>query len=396
MVYTQAGLKAHGGKPVRVSVLTNAVPNYRRPVFDAVAKDPGVKLKVFVSLPVDFSDKEAQKSLLLHHSMGVNIRRRSVHSKAGTEQIEWLHIPIMLLLDLLIFRPDLVISGEFGLRSFIAYFASKLRGVPFVLWSEEIKENARSLTWLQRLLRGFLIPKADAFLVWGLPAVKYLKSWKVSDNKIYYCAQAVDNQFWQRRMLLYDRNKLRLELDLHGKVFLAVGRLIARKGFDKLLLAWNLMSISCKQENTLVLVGDGPENKSLRQLAKNLGLSKILFTGSQDSDQLAKWYALADIFVFPSLLDVWGLVVNEAMACGLPVLASKHAGASQELVQNSGVGELFEPNDIVVFSALLERWCTKDVSIKRDQIHAAVERLNFDVSIAAFRRIVTEQTRAGW
>jgi glycosyltransferase involved in cell wall biosynthesis len=379
---------------LRVAVLTNTVPGYRRPILEGVARESGVRLEVFVSLPLDAADPGARDTLVLRQSKGFNLNRRTHHRAAGTEQAEPLHVPVMLAFDLMRFRPDIVISGELGLRSLAGWLVARVRRVPLLLWSEEIAENARAAGTLQRMLRRFLISRANGFLAWGRPAVNYLKSWNVPECRVHYCAQAVDNEFWRAKAQGCDRTTFRREHELEGKVFLAVGRLLPRKGFDKLLLAWATMEPACAHANSLVLAGGGPEEQSLRALVRSRGIPNVTFAGPQEPGRLARWYAAADVFVFPSLVDVWGLVVNEAMACGLPVLASKYAGASQELVGGDGVGALFDPADIPAFAALLRQWCTDAPRVDTARIAETVGRLNFDVSIAAFREALTRH--ANW
>jgi glycosyltransferase involved in cell wall biosynthesis len=82
-------------------------------------------------------------------------------------------------------------------------------------------------------------------------------------------------------------------------------------------------------------VGSGPEEERLRQLAD--GDDRILFPGYRDGACKTAWYAAADLFVFPSLHDPWGLVVNEAMAFGLPIIASDAAGCVPDLLQDNGL-----------------------------------------------------------
>ena len=376
---------------LRVAVLTNAVPAYRTPVFMALAADGAIDMRFFVSLPVEVSDVSARSCLSLRHSKGVNLRRRTVHKQASTENVEWLHVPVMLLFDLLFFRPDILITGEFGLRSLAAYFVARLRRVPMIIWSEEIHEHAAGISGLQRRLRSFLIPRANGFLAWGMPAVRYLRSWRVADERIYYCAQAVDNDYWSTHANDHDRKEMREELDVRGRMFLAVGRMMTRKGFDKLLLAWAAMPAEMREGNTLVFVGGGPDEYAIKSLARSCESLNVIFTGPQAPEQLGRYYAAADVFVFPSLLDVWGLVVNEAMACGLPVLASKYAGASQELVDDTGVGELFDPNNQDEFTAVLRRWCTEPPAINHAHIRAVVSKLNFGVTATAIRTMLAEQ-----
>ncbi len=374
---------------IKVAVLTNVVLAYRRPVFEALHQTPGVCLRLFLSLPCEMSDQQARSALPMTHSRGLNLKWRTRYTHVATAYTEALHIPLSLFVDLLRYRPDLVISGEFGLRSVVAFWVARLRRIPLLLWTEEIPERARGISSLQKRLRGFLIPRATAFLAWGKPAVSYLRSLGVDEEKIHYCAQAVDNEGWGRECARYDRQLVRNELGIRGKGFLTVGRLVEGKGFQYLLLAWSRLPATVRENNTLIVVGEGPEEAKLRQIAVDNALKTVLFTGRHSGAGLAKFYAAADVFVFPSLIDVWGLVVNEAMACGLPVLASRFAGASQELVDNNDVGQTFDPTDLEGFASLLREWAMRAEHIPRERPVAVVSRVNFNVTIEALRRVVT-------
>lgn len=373
----------------KVAVLTNAVLSYRRPVFEALQKTPGICLRLFLSLPCEMSDQRARTTLAMTHSRGLNLKWRTRHPHLATSYTEALHIPLALIFDLLRYRPDLIISGEFGLRSLVAYWVARSCRIPLLLWTEEIAERAKSISASQKRLRAFLIPRATSLLAWGEPAVRYLRSFGVADEKIHYCAQAVDNEAWARECARYDRQRVREELGVRGKTFLTVGRLVEGKGLRHLLLAWSLLPADARENNTLMIVGGGPEGAALREIARANDLKTVLFAGPHSGATLAKYYAAADIFVFPSLVDVWGLVVNEAMACGLPVLASRFAGASQQLVDDNDVGEMFDPTDVDAFASLLRQWAVRAEPIPRERPMAVVSALSFDVTIQALRRAIT-------
>ena len=130
-------------QPVKVAVLTNWIPSYRRPVFEILLKDSSLELKLFVSSPLDRSDVQAVNTLPIRYSKGINLPYKTYHNDTKAHQFQNLYIPFGLPPDLLFFRPDLIISGEFGLRSLVAMMVARLRGIPFVLWSEEIAESAK-------------------------------------------------------------------------------------------------------------------------------------------------------------------------------------------------------------------------------------------------------------
>lgn len=381
---------ARSVKRSKVAVLTNIVPTYRYPIFAALARQETLDLRIFVSLPIERSTPEAQATLPLHYSPGINLRWRTYHRQVARSQIEPLHIPLRLFYDLARFRPQVIISGELGLRSLGAWLLAKLLSSHLVIWTEEITETARSKSGLQHRLRRFLIPRTRAFLAWGEPAADYLRSFDVPDRAIYLCAQAVDNDAWLERVRKLDRNQLRAKLGFHGRIFLSVSQLINGKGIDLLISAWLAVPQHYRADSKLVIVGRGSEAERLKQQAGDH--PDIVFAGYQPQEQLADYYAAADVFIFPSLIDVWGLVVNEAMVCGLPVLASKYAGASQGLVQNTGAGEVFDPADHGEFTALLQRWCTRPLSIEPRFIRSIIAPFNFDVSISAMRRVILEKS----
>jgi glycosyltransferase involved in cell wall biosynthesis len=375
---------------VRVAVVTNAIPIYRRPIFEALQRLPGFEFRIFLSLPPHLSDAGALRHLPVHYSRGLNIPFKTRHAHLRVAQTEWLHLPILLPWDLLRFSPDIVICGELGPKSLLAYLLARVRRVPLVLWSEATLAHSRGISRLQRWLRTFLISRATAFLAWGEPAAQYLGSFGIDENKIYRCVQAVDNDFWMRESARCDREATRTQLNFRGKVFLAVGRLVPLKGFDYLLRAWAGVAVEVRDRHMLVLVGAGPEESALRRLADALGLRHIVFAGAQSPRDLVNYYAAADVVVVPSLVDVWGLVVNEAMACGLPVLGSKYAGASQQLIRDDSVGELFDPLDVADFTAKLQRWCMRVDRVPSPSSVAAVSALRFEVSIDALRRVIAD------
>jgi glycosyltransferase involved in cell wall biosynthesis len=373
----------------RVAVVTNAVPVYRRPVFEALQRLPQFEFRIFVSLPTHLSDADALRRLPIHYSRGLNIPFKTPHVHLRVAQTEWLHLPMLLPLDLLRFRPDVVICGEFGPKSLLAYLFARVRGVPLVLWSEATLAHSRGISRLQRWIRTFLVARATAFLAWGEPAARYLSSFGIDENKIYRCAQAVDNAFWMRERARCDRETARTQLNFSGKVFLAVGRLIPLKGFDYLLRAWAGVDIRVRDHHMLVIVGSGPEDRALRRLAAALGLRRVVFAGAQSPRDLVTYYTAADVLVVPSLVDVWGLVVNEAMACGLPVMVSKYAGASQ-LIRDDSVGELIDPTDLADFSAKLQRWCMRVDRLPSSASVTAISALCFEASVDAIHRVIAD------
>jgi glycosyltransferase involved in cell wall biosynthesis len=132
---------------------------------------------------------------------------------------------------------------------------------------------------------------------------------------------------------------------------LYVGQLIERKGLRYLIDAYDRLKRTYA-DVALVLLGYGPLRNELEETARMRGLPDVHFLGHMDVEQIPRAYAMADVFVLPSLEDTWGLVVNEAMACGLPVVVSERVGGSVDLVRDGENGFLVEAGDA---DALAER-----------------------------------------
>jgi glycosyltransferase involved in cell wall biosynthesis len=139
------------------------------------------------------------------------------------------------------------------------------------------------------------------------------------------------------------------------RILLYVGRLAAEKGLEYLLDAFSKLRIALHPTTRLVIVGDGPLKASLLQQAQTQGLSqRITFTGTLPVDQLPHWYRAADLTVMPSLLEWFGAVAVESLACGTPIVGT-HAGGLVDIVKEFDCGMLVPPRDSnALASAIIE------------------------------------------
>ncbi len=373
----------------KVALVIKCVPPYRYPVFRALHASTKFATRFIASMPWSWSVPEARKTLDLIRSRGITINRSTKHKGVNVEQKEPVTVPLSLPLDLLRFRPDLIISGNMGPVSLASVLTARLMRVPFVLWTEEIATTAGEISRIQKILRRIILPRTNAFLAWGKPAVDYIVSQGFDPARVHYCAQAIDNDWWIARSRAADRDAIRQQLGLKGRVFLLTGQLISRKGFDKLMMAWAKLDPRHQAENALLVVGSGEDEEKLRQLARDLEIPNIVFTGGKSHDELPDIYSAADVLVFPSLVDVWGMVVNEGLACGLPVLASKYAGSSQELITSPEYGEQIDPLDIDSMTATLGKWMECELP-DAEILRTHVRKINFGVTVKAFEDVIEQ------
>jgi glycosyltransferase involved in cell wall biosynthesis len=176
-----------------------------------------------------------------------------------------------------------------------------------------------------------------------------------SEDRIFCGIDVVDNQFFSHEADKARRSEeaLRDTLSLPRRYFLFVGRFLRRKGIEDLVNAYTRYRNTAEDPWDLVFVGAGPEEDSIRACA--VRVKGIRVVGPKYDESLCCCYALAGALVVPSRSDPWGLVINEGMASGLPVIASRGCGAVKTLVLEGENGWTFDPCDQTALMALLQR-----------------------------------------
>lgn len=363
----------------KVALLTNELPPYRRPIFELLGRHPRLAVAAYLS-----TRKEPHRLWDGLHDLPnvkVQVMRSFAFYLRSRERERLVHLPAAVLPALLRNRPDAVISGEFGFRTLLAWVYCALFRKPLIVWSGEITYGAQFANRPQRFLRRFLSRRAAGFLAYGQAARWYLQSLGVDNRKISILKQAVDNEYWRNARQAADLHAVRAKHSITGKAALCVANLLYPKGIHHLIEAWAALPRTLQQANTLMLVGGGNQRAELEALAVSLDAQNLVFVGPVPPDALPAYYAAANFLVLPTLLDVWGLVVNEAMASGLPVLCSKYAGCAEELIIPGKTGDIFDPTDVAAFSALLARWLQTPHTTPDPAIQEHIQRWNFDSSM---------------
>jgi glycosyltransferase involved in cell wall biosynthesis len=183
----------------------------------------------------------------------------------------------------------------------------------------------------------------------------YYRMMGFSEERIVCGVDVVDNDFFSRGADEVRRREeeWRSILLLPKRYFLFVGRFLRRKGIEDLIDAYVLYRNMTDDPWDMVLVGAGPEKDTITNLAARI--EGIRLVGPKHGDRLCLYYALAAALVVPSRSDPWGLVVNEGMASGLPVIVSRGCGAAMTLVREGENGWAFDQCDRSAFAALLHR-----------------------------------------
>jgi glycosyltransferase involved in cell wall biosynthesis len=250
-------------------------------------------------------------------------------------------------------RPDAVAVngwGDFG--SAITLRCCCRRKLPIVLMSESSAGDNRR-NWLIEAIKSRVIKLSAAALVGGRAHAKYLAALGLSPEAISTGYDAVDNDHFARGAdcARAEPGPLRQRWGLPANYFLASSRFIPKKNLMFLIRAYARYYASDRGESgdnawKLLLLGDGPQRPDIEALARELHVAESLFMpGFKTYEVLPAYYGLAGAFLHASTTEQWGLVVNEAMASGLPVVVSDRCGCAGELLRHGENGFAFDPRD---------------------------------------------------
>jgi glycosyltransferase involved in cell wall biosynthesis len=213
-----------------------------------------------------------------------------------------------------------------------------------LLWSESTAFDHRRF-WAAEKYKSWVLSYFDGALVAGGPHSRYMQELGMPSDVIAIIGGTVDNELFATRADEMRAAAIGNERLSAMPYFLYVGRFTSAKNLPFLLRAFHLYRVmSPGLAHDLVLVGSGPEEETLRSLTRDLRIDGVHFVGNKQLDELLPYYAFAQAFVIASKSEPWGLVINEAMASGLPVLASSMCGAAEDLVIPHETGLLFDPN----------------------------------------------------
>jgi len=329
----------------RLVIITEIIAPYRIPVFNALALHAALNLHVIFLAETDgavrrwrvYKDeirfsyqvlpswrwRAGKTSLLMNRGLGTALSK---------------------------VQPQVIICGGYNyIASWEALFWARRHGVAFVLWSESNRQDERrGRVWVESM-KAYFLKRCDGFVVPGKSALNYLRSLGSPGDRISTAPNAVDNGLFemQAQNARDHATEVREKLKLPPRFILFVGRLIPEKGVFDLLDAYAKLESGLRSEVGLVFAGDGASWQELVKRSKQIDTGAVCFPGFAQREDLAVIYALAEVLVLPTHSDPWGLVVNEAMACGLPIIVSSVAGCSADLVEDRWNGYTVPARDSV-------------------------------------------------
>ena len=256
-------------------------------------------------------------------------------------------------------EPDVaLVSGWYSAYLVRAIWECRRAGIPLVYRGDTNlagrRSGVRGWTWQRRT--RFLLGRFDAWLSVGALAHEYLEHFGARTDRVFDSPHAVDNAFFAREAAAFAGAELRAEarrgwgIAEDAFVALFVGKLVPDKRPFDVIEAIHAMSAEC----VFLVAGSGPLESQCREEARRKSVSAV-WRGFQNQGELGRAYAISDCLVLPSERETWGLVVNEALATGLPCVVSDGVGCALDLIAPGETGEVFPAGDVGVLASELTR-----------------------------------------
>ncbi|MCL0035145.1 glycosyltransferase family 4 protein [Thermodesulfovibrionales bacterium] len=269
--------------------------------------------------------------------------------KGKIDDINSIKLAIETYKKLNLYNPEVVIIGGYDrLACWAALFwAKKHKRKAIVMIESHYLDRPRSA--IKENIKKLFISRCDAILAAGTRHRDYVIRLGAKSENIFIMkgVGGVNLSLYQTAVLERRKNKIELCNELgapYKNYFLYVGRFSPEKNLLFLLKTYERLKNKERTDNWgLILVGDGPQRKEIESFVKDKGIKNVFFPGFIQKEKLPYFYTISDVFVLPSISETWGLVVDEAMVSGLPVLVSNRCGCYPDIVQDGVNGFSFDP-----------------------------------------------------
>lgn len=265
------------------------------------------------------------------------------------------------------FNPDIVnLTGYYDFASWAVLFYCKISNIKTILSNESTSDD-HARNKLKEFIKSLIIKQFDGYFNFGTLSKNYLLGLGVKPEKMLVNRNCVDNKALKNiyQNCLPKRIDRQKALNLASKNFIFVGRLINYKNILIFLEAFGIAQSELNKDWGVIILGDGEQKEDLQKFVKEKNIQQISFQKGVTWQQVPKYLSLSNVLVLPSYSEPWGLVVNEAMACGLPVIVSEKCGCAIDLVKNGENGFRFSPNNIEQLTLILRKFMSNEVDSKQ-------------------------------
>lgn len=358
-------------KRYRLAVLNSHPIQYFAPLYRRIAETPDVDITVCYcskqGLQQGFVDPGFGKEDIWDVPLLEGYQHKFLPNVGGDHGVHGFFSLLNLSIIAELWRGNydaILVHGHNTATNLVAIFSAKMVGTRVFMRCDTHLLHRRPL---KRFLRRSLMTKfyrvCDACLYIGTRNRDFYRAHGVPFEKLFFVPFTVDNQSFADRadVARTGRESRRAGLNVPPDipVILYASKLTSQKRPRDLLLAQAELvrrGVLC----VLVIAGDGKERSALEEEAKTLGLARVVFVGFVNQSELPAYYAIADVFVLPSENEAWGLVINEVMSCGVPVVTTRETGASVDLVRDGETGYSYQTGDVTALADALAKVITDD------------------------------------
>lgn len=326
---------------LKIALIHNIIAPYRIPLFEELAAHPSIDLTVYFC-------SETHKNRKWNVLRDVNFHYEILPGILFQPGSITININPVIISKIKHGQFDVVIIGGCAdITCQLAYYQSKFLNIPVILWSEANECAVSNLGKIFSPFTKYIIKKADAIINPGILAKMYSIKNGANDKKIFLAPNTINNQQYFEKSDLFRNNKefFKEKNDLKRLIIIFVGQIIDRKGIQYLISSFEKL-VEIQKDISLIIVGDGERKAEIQSYCSKNNIQNVHFTGWVDEEKKIRLYSISDIFVLPTLSDLAPLVLNEAMACSLPIIITSKTGNAPDFVKNGENGYIVEPKDV--------------------------------------------------
>jgi glycosyltransferase involved in cell wall biosynthesis len=371
----------------KVALIHNIISPYRVPLFEELAKQESLELFVYYCSIKDTNRKwDVINSDKYHYKVlpGLKLEFKDMVY----------NLNLTILLELATTKYDvIIISGCTDFTMQVAFLFSKIKNIPVILWSEATESAQSPLGKLMNHLTDAIIKKSDALIVPGSLSREFHIKRGANPGKIYIAPNIINNNWYINQSNKYRKQSPGIKKDFglpYDRIILFVGQLIERKGAQYLLRAFKKLKEQTRIDACLIIIGEGPLKEKLLEICCKEEISDVYFPGWVSENEKIKYYSISDLFVLPTLMDLCPLVINEAMACGLPVITTEAAGCAIDQIVPGINGFLIKAADVNQLYHSMEKSLSDNISqtMGLNSLNRLKEYFNLPNAIEGFQSAI--------
>lgn len=346
---------------MKITIITNIPAPYRIPIYEIIANKYGNDFLVIFA-----SKSEANRSWNLN-KFNFNHLFLKENVKAKKDGFNYVHNNIDVLHHLKEFNPDVVITTGFNPTHLYAWLYSLVLRKKHIPMTDGWLESEKNLSFIHKFVRKLVFKTSNAFIGASKNSLLLYKSYGIDEKKLFKSHLCIDNKRFHNSISFKDR-----EYDL-----MFSGQFTERK--LPFLFADTAQKVSKRIKNLKVLIlGDGPLKEEFFSKLQEYNIN-YHYAGFVSQEELPKFYSNSKLFLFTTRLDPWGVVVNEALASGTPVITTKYAGVVNDLLIDKLNGSVLEIDSdqwskhVIEILSNINLWQVLSLNAKE-----SVKEFNFD------------------